>query len=171
MRRAPTVSTRAPGAGRAAGSRMRRALVGAGRGLGVSAAFLAVACGGEAGSGGGSTVRDSSGIAIVESRGGSWQSGEEWTVAAEPSLVIGVLEGDPEYQLFDVGGAMRLDDGRIVIANAGSLQLRFYDESGAFLHAVGGQGDGPGEFQDIGWLAPLGSDTLATYDYRARRIS
>jgi hypothetical protein len=132
---------------------------------------VAAACGGDAVPGDRSSVRDSAGITIVESQAASWRSGDEWTIASEPGLTIGVLEGDPDYQLFDVGRALRLDDGRIVVANAGTHELRFYDASGAFLHSAGGQGDGPGEFQDIGWLAPLGGDTLATYDYGARRIS
>jgi len=149
---------------------MRRA-VAPGIACGIFALFLIVGCGGEAAPDSGSVVRDSAGITIVESRSTLWEVGDEWTIAPQPSLVIGVLEGDPEYRLFDVGGALRLDDGRLVIANAGTQQLRFYDAAGVFLHAVGGQGDGPGEFQDIGWLEPLGPDTLATYDYRARRIS
>lgn len=150
---------------------MRRASIPAGKAASVCAAFLVAACGGEAGPEAGSSVRDSSGITIIESRAASWGRGEEWRVTPEPSLVIGVLEGDSEYQLFDVGGAIRLEDGRIVLANAGTHELRFYDATGAFLMAVGGEGDGPGEFRDIGWLEALGGDTLATYDYRAHRIS
>ena len=68
-------------------------------------------------------------------------------MADEPELHIGVEEGAPEYMLTHVGGALRLADGRIIIADRDNLELRFYDSKGRHLKSAGGRGQGPGEFE------------------------
>jgi hypothetical protein len=130
-------------------------------------AFLA-ACGGEAPNS--AIVRDSAGVRIVENTDPLWQAGEAWRFSAEPLVDIG--GGDTEDdQLYRVVGALRLDDGRIVVANGGSYELRFFDPDGRFLSASGRQGGGPGEFQFLTWLGRAGADSLVAYDPRARRLS
>ena len=91
-------------------------------------------------------VRDSTGVRIVESHAPSWADSLAWSVDSSPSLSIGVADGAPEYQLHLVRGVLRLPDGRIVIGDGGSGQIRFYDNSGVFLNAAGRKGHGPGEF-------------------------
>ena len=113
----------------------------------------------------GAVVRDSAGIRIVENRGPAWREGRGWRVVREPSLTIGVLEGPDEYQLFRARSAIRLDDGRIVVANAGSSELRFYDAHGRFLTSVGGEGEGPGEFRYMGAIWRVLGDSMVVYDY------
>ena len=98
-------------------------------------------------------VRDSAGIRIVENSTGQWESKDQWYLGSAPLIDIGGETGDPNSELYRVVGALRLDDGRIVIANGGSHQLRFYDPSGGYVGAAGGRGDGPGEFQGIRWAA------------------
>lgn len=117
------------------------------------------------------TIRDSAGVHIVENHLPRWAEGEAWRLPDRPALDIGVLEGDSNYQLFQVAGALRLSDGRIVVANAGSGELRFYDADGTFLSASGRKGGGPGEFQVLRWLGVLAGDSLLTYDGLSRRIS
>jgi len=131
--------------------------------------FLACA-GGEAG-GSGATVRDSLGIEIVESSDAAWESGSGWTLAEAPEIDIGVLEGAEEYQLFRARDARRLSDGRLVVANGGTNEVRWYDAEGQFLHASGGDGEGPGEFKGLGWLRPFRGDSFAAYDFSLGRIS
>ena len=63
---------------------------------------------------------------------------------AEPMLEIGTFEGDALYQLYRVGGARRLADGRIVVANAGSFEVRVYGADGRYERAWGREGGGPG---------------------------
>ena len=92
-------------------------------------------------------------------------------MAAEPRVDIGVLEGAEPYQLSQVSGAVRLSDGRIVVANGGSDELRYFDSAGAFLTSAGRKGSGPGEFEMLGSLFALPGDTVAAYDVRLRRIS
>ncbi len=115
-------------------------------------------------------MRDSAGVTIVESIEGLWAEGEGWTISGEPALTIGVDEGPEEYSLFQVRAALQLPDGRIVIANNGSDELRYYDSSGTFLYSVGNDGYGPGEFKMM-WGMWLVSDTLVISDWGQDRVS
>ncbi len=117
------------------------------------------------------TVRDSAGVEIVESSGPAWVEGEAWTLTEEPLLSIGMVDGPEEYMLYRSVSAIELDDGRIVFGNGGSQDLRFYDSEGTFLHASGGDGDGPGEFRSVGFIWRLGPDSLAVLDFSLLRIS
>ena len=92
------------------------------------------------------TTRDSNRIRIVESRAPAWTGSQVWHVDSAPLVSIGATDGPAEYLLDRVGGVVRLPDGRIVIGDGGSGQLRFYDSTGTFLHAIGRKGRGPGEF-------------------------
>lgn len=114
-------------------------------------------------------VRDSAGVAIVESAGPAWGNGEGWRVAAEPTVDIGVIEGDEAYQLHRVSDVDRLSDGTIVVAE--NTRLRLYDEGGRHLRDVGREGDAPGEFRWIASLQVLAGDTLLLHDPRARRVT
>jgi hypothetical protein len=116
-------------------------------------------------------VRDSAGVTIVENTHGSWSTGEGWRVAPEPRLDIGQLDGEEPYQLFQVSGAVRLGDGRIVVANSGSSELRYFDAGGGHLTSAGREGGGPGEFEGVGAPVPVGADSIAVYDWNLRRIS
>jgi hypothetical protein len=138
--------------------------------LHLSLGLLLAACAGE-GERATHTVRDSAGVVIVDNSGPQWPEGGGWRVADEPRLDIGVLEGDPHYQFDRVAGALRLSDGRIVVANAGTGELRFYDAAGRFLSASGRKGGGPGEFEGMAWLRATAGDSLLTYDYQQRRMS
>jgi len=118
-------------------------------------------------------VRDSAGVSVAESTAAAWESGEGWRVTAEPVLDIGAVEGEPAYQLFNVRGATRLSDGRIVVADGGSSTLRWYDARGRFLFERGGEGGGPDEFQRLraASFLRLGGDTVAVVaDERVARF-
>src|SRR5690606_29801945 len=99
------------------------------------------------------------------------QEPPRWTLSAEPVVKIGVVEGDPRYQLFDAVSSALLDDGRIAVLNAGSHELRFYGADGRFLAAVGRKGGGPGEFAAPGRLYRVGRDSLMIYDRGNTRFS
>ena len=60
-----------------------------------------------------------------------------------PTVEIGVEDGAEEYQFYQIGGALRLEDGSILVTDGGSGELRFYDASGEFERAVGRKGAGP----------------------------
>ena len=70
-----------------------------------------------------------------------------WSLSEEPTLVIGGADERESHLLFQVAGAARLGDGRVVVANGSTLQLRYYDPAGNHLLDAGGRGEGPGELQ------------------------
>jgi hypothetical protein len=115
--------------------------------------------------------RDSAGVTIVENSGEVGPDGGGWWVDPDPFLSVGTFQGDSVYQLYQVQGATRLRDGRIVVANAGSGEVRVFDEDGRFLASHGRKGEGPGEFQRPALAGVLGSDTLIVVDADLRRIS
>lgn len=118
------------------------------------------------------TVTDSAGVEIVMSLRPVWETGGAWSVSERPTLEIGAALGDEAYELYAVRAAVRLPDGRIAVANGGTLQVRVYDANGRHLQDIGGPGDGPGEFRSLRsglWLA-LG-DSIVVYDGRLSRIT
>lgn len=116
-------------------------------------------------------VRDSAGVRIVENRCPDDSPGPIWRLSAAPIVEIGVQEGDPDYELFGARSSARLSDGKIVVANAGAYELRWYDAAGSYLGTAGRQGGGPGEFEGIDRVARLAGDSVLAYDDEQNRIS
>ena len=117
----------------------------------------------------GAEVRDSAGVRIVENHEPSWDV--PWTLSDEPSLIVGRAEGDAAHELYLVTGALRLAGGAVVVANAGTLDLRLYDRHGTYLRSFGGRGEGPGEFQSLEWISRSTSDSILALDVVAHRAS
>ncbi len=116
-------------------------------------------------------ARDSAGIAILDNVGPLWDAEDRWKLSPSPTVVIGVVEGDPAYELFRTVGAVRLSDGRVVLASGGTHELRFYTPEGLHLFSVGREGGGPGEFRGIGMIARFAGDSIVVYDMMQRRVS
>jgi hypothetical protein len=116
-------------------------------------------------------VRDSANVVIVENLGPEWRAEERWRLSSDPVVKIGVLDGTEEYKFFRACSGLKLDDGRIVVANGGTGELRFFDPVGGFLEAVGRTGDGPSEFRDLQWVWRLRGDSLLAYDFFPGRLS
>ena len=146
--------------------RMRRAWVTI-----AVAGIAAWACGGGGAAGAAPVVRDSAGVRIVENPDAAPDGGTLVTLTDEPVLLIGALEAAPEYQFNRVRGVVRLSDGRIVVADGGSSELRWYDPSGVHLTSAGRQGEGPGEFAGLGGVALLPGDSVVAYDNALRRFT
>ena len=108
----------------------------------------------------GFTRADSAGIAVATSSTPVGSLTPVFTVAAQPRLRIGVVNGPEELQFSDLGGMIRLDDGRIVAANGRPPEIRTFTEEGAFLKRLGREGDGPGEFRYLDALMRGRSDTI-----------
>lgn len=81
----------------------------------------------------------------------------------EPSVVLG--DGPTAVErVHDVAAAFRLSDGRFVVVDGGSREIRFFGSDGAHERSAGGEGDGPGEFRDIGSAARIRGDSVAVWD-------
>jgi hypothetical protein len=132
----------------------------------LMAAFLATVLlyGCEAGGGVPASVRDSAGVVIVEnaypdSAGVTW-----WQLDMKPLVDIGSAAAEEGAALFQVGDALRLADGRIVVSNGGSSDVRYYSADGGHLGTSGRRGSGPGEFQRPQRLVPLSGDSVLVAD-------
>lgn len=118
-----------------------------------------------------SQVRDSAGIRIVEGARPADDSRLPWRIGPEPSISIGEVAGEEAYLLHQVSDGFVLPDGRIVIANAGSNEIRVFDASGVHEASWGRTGQGPGEFTALSGVARWPGDSIAAWDTRARTIA
>ncbi len=114
-------------------------------------------------------MADSAGITIVDNRRIEWD-GPPWALDAAPLTAIGVLDGNPEYQLFGIRAAARQSDGTIVVIDE-SRSVRRFDATGAFLGSSGRIGSGPGEFVEPTQILIDDDDAISVWDERAYRIT
>ena len=112
-----------------------------------------------------STVRDSAGVRIVESTRPAWPTGKGWTLSQQAEIDIGSGD-DSLYQLATVMGAVRLQNGRIAVANMGTSNIRMFDAKGRYVSSIGRNGQGPGEFEQVMGLLRIPGDTLAVLDQK-----
>ena len=108
-------------------------------------------------------VRDSAGVVIVENARPPEGSRLGWRIGPEPTVSIGVVEGEEPYMLHWAFSSVRLLDGRIVVANSGSQELRVFDPSGNHLATWGGRGEGPGEFTSLVHVARWPGDSIVAW--------
>jgi hypothetical protein len=94
----------------------------------------------------------------------------QWPVSTQPTLELGVVEGDSMYQFFSAKSAVRFGDGSVVMANTGTGELRRFDAQGRFDWRAGGRGGGPGEFGSLVRIYPHRGDSILAFD-DARRMS
>lgn len=105
------------------------------------------------------TVRDSAGVRIVEYEG--LEGLPVWTLAETPDADIGSqAETDPAHQFTQIRSAVRLSDGRIVVGDWGSKEVRYFNPAGQHIMTVGGQGEGPGELRFLYRVDVLPGDTV-----------
>ena len=114
--------------------------------LALAAAGCEAVPGGDVPPDAGTQIQDSAGIILVENARPADGSRLGWQVGSEPLISIGTVEGGEDFQLHWVDDALKLRDGRVVVANGGSHQLLVFDEAGRYLAAWGQRGEGPGDF-------------------------
>jgi len=93
-----------------------------------------------------------------------------WTVDAEPLTVVGEVEGAEEYMFGRVFGVELTDEG-FVVADWEPRSLRVYDLEGRFVRWIGGEGEGPGEFQGIHGMTVTDPGAVHLLDMRSMRRS
>lgn len=95
----------------------------------------------------------------------------EWRLGETPEWAVGGIDVSEELALFRVAGAYRLSDGRTVVADGGSTRLKVFGRDGALVDAIGGRGEGPGEFRRIDHFARLPGDSLVVWDLGLARVT
>ncbi|MCA9739862.1 MAG: hypothetical protein KC645_19710, partial [Gemmatimonadetes bacterium] len=111
------------------------------------------------------------GVQITESTQAVWAPGDEWRVAQTPLVDLAATGSGGQSEFFRVRDAARLSDGRLVVANAGTNEVRLYGTDGGFLTSIGRTGQGPGEFERLTSVHSYRGDSIAVFDYWARRLT
>jgi hypothetical protein len=76
------------------------------------------------------------------------EAAERTWLQAEITLSIGADESAGEHYLFGAISSVAADAlGRIYVADMLGSEVRVFSQAGAYLHTLGRQGEGPGEFQ------------------------
>ena len=109
-------------------------------------------------------TRDSSGIRVIENARPADDSRLPWRIGPEPAVSIGEVVGEEAYLLHQANDATILPDGRIVIANTGSNELRVFDAAGVHLAMWGREGEGPGEFTSLSGVEPWPGDSVVAWN-------
>lgn len=112
------------------------------------------------------TVRGSEGIRLARYPRGATPL-QRWTVDPKPFLEIGGVHGQGPTEFAGIRGVVRLQDGRIAVANGATNEIRIFGQRGAFQTSGGRAGSGPGEFRRLLRLSLFG-DTLAGVDADTR---
>ena len=92
-------------------------------------------------------------------------------LADEPLLRVGIVDGPLEYIFGNVTGAVRLEDGGIVVADEQSGNLRRFDANGRHLWTSGRSGEGPGEYEGLRLLRSCPGAPLTVFDWSLDRIT
>ena len=116
-------------------------------------------------------VKDSAGILIVENARPPEGSRLGWRIGPEPTVSIGAVDGEEPYLLHLAWDATRLSDGRIVVANTGTQEMRVFDARGTYIETWGGAGEGPGEFTELWQVERWPGDSIVAWIAPRRGIS
>lgn len=111
---------------------------------------------------------DSAGVRIVESPREALVTSLPFEVDTVPDLELGEVDSTGPTAFESISGIVGLPDGGLVVLDAGSGGLRWFDASGEHVGTSGGRGQGPGEFLDPVVLPQFQSDSLLVFD-RGRR--
>ena len=112
------------------------------------------------------TKQDSAGIGIVTHDARA----PEDTIDLASDGAIELKPGG-SHDFYVITGAVLLPDGTIAIANRGSAEILFFNAAGDQTGVFGRQGEGPGEFIELGSIVHMGGDTMAALDLQLRRIT
>ncbi len=93
------------------------------------------------------------------------------TLAEEPLVRIGALDGPLEYIFGEVTGAVRLEDGSIVVVDEQSHNVRRYDADGRHLWTSGREGEGPGEYRGLRLLGRCPGGAITVFDWILDRVT
>ena len=111
--------------------------------------------------------RDSAAIAIVEAIRPTWGGSQHWHVDSGPLVDLSRSGIGEAHEFFRVRDVRRMPNGAIAIANRGTNEIRLFSMDGRFLRAVGGSGEGPGEYRNVRMLETAG-DSLVVLDSDGR---
>ncbi len=95
----------------------------------------------------------------------------EWEFSADPTIALGVLEGNPDEIFGRIVGVELMSDGGVAVADGQAGDVRWFGPDRRLVARAGGVGDGPGGFRRIGSMQRLGGDTVAVFDGGTGRLT
>lgn len=93
------------------------------------------------------------------------------SLSAEPTLEIGMVDGDEDYLFQRIVSTVHLPSGGIAISDAGAAEVSVYASDGTFLRRWGGRGEGPGEFRALSRIYSGGEGAILALDAWTGRVS
>ena len=93
------------------------------------------------------------------------------TLADEPQVRVGMLDGPTEYLFSTIEGGVRLEDGSIVLADEQTYEIRMFDARGRHVWTSGRQGEGPGEYGGVRLLRGCPGTAITVFDWSLDRIT
>ena len=112
----------------------------------------------------GFAVRDSAGIAIVESETPAWAAGGGWAIAPAARFIAGLPQTDSTPASGRIWDAVFLGHGRIAMADALARRIHVLDGRGRLLASLGGKGEAPGRLVSLVRVLAYRGDSIAAYD-------
>jgi len=116
--------------------------------LPLLATLALTSCGSEPAASGGAVVDTlaNGAVRVVNTAEGIWGLDETKRWVLVEDLRIGVLDGEAPYVFGSVRNVFPGTQGRIWVMDSQAFELRLFSADGSFERAVGGRGEGPGEF-------------------------
>ncbi len=93
------------------------------------------------------------------------------TVLFEKDLSISSEDEEGNIVLFDPGRYQVDSDENIYISESSDQVIKVFSPDGEYIKTFGAKGDGPGEFQSIGYLGFTPQGSFVVIDNRARRTN
>lgn len=89
---------------------------------------------------------------------------QEWSIDPEPIFEVNGMSADIRYALSEVVGGVRLPDGSVVVADRIANGLKLFSPDGVFVREVGGEGQGPGEYEYIRGMGHCVEGAVVAFD-------
>jgi hypothetical protein len=93
------------------------------------------------------------------------------TVAFEEDFTFKEKDEAGEIRIYKPGRFIVDGQGNVYIEDDSDMAIKVFDPQGKYLRAIGRKGNGPGEFENIGYLFILPDGRLMVTDYGNRRTS
>ena len=110
-------------------------------------------------------------LAACDRRAAGGSSTAERDPASTLEATVDIGDGSGPYELSGIVGVATLADGRFVVGNGATNELRIFSAAGEHLATIGRTGGGPGEFYGLSWVGVAAGDTMLAYDLRSRQLS
>ena len=114
------------------------------------------------------TVTDSAGVRITLSADTSRTFA---TVDTPAALSLGGPDASGPTQFRNIRGVRVDPRGNVWVADGLSDEIRLFHADGSFWKAVGGRGEGPGEFMSVRLLGAFHGDSVAVWDDQQGRLT